>query len=206
MKRGLRCGLGVWLALLGGDVVASKPLSLSAVVEQQLPDGRARVVEPSEVLCSEESFVVRVEVSQPAFVYIAIGQATGSVDVLYPVEGSPPAKLQPGHFYRMPAPRESTFRLAPPSGDEHIMAVASARALQHSEVRELSKKALATVFGAIQPLRPRSCPQVPVKPPANLHLAPDGSDERYRNVVLRQKQVRLWVGDVVIVRIPIAHR
>jgi hypothetical protein len=198
------------LALLalgaGRRAVAKEALKISPVLEVATAEGGWRVAEPAEVLCSGESFVLRVAVNQKAYIYVAMGRIEGRVAVLFPPEGSDPVHLRPGEFRLIPDPADGPFVLDPPAGDEHVVAVASPKPLSRDEVAALAKEALRGVTGPVKPVRERACPTAPAEGAPHGRPAPQGAYEKYRDVSLRQRLGRLRVRGAEVVRIPIVHR
>jgi len=174
---------------------------VSLVMEVLQPDGTTRFVEPSDVLCSGESFRLSVEVDTPSYLYVAQGR-DGHGQLLYPPEQSDPIKLHPGRFYSVPDGAQ--LELDSHVGLEQIFLLASQKPLGPSSVVQLVEQALRDAVPAASPRSDRSCSQKTTKNPAtarNPPLAPV-----YKEIVLRQNLPRQVLANTTLVRIPIVHR
>ena len=171
------------------------------VMEVIQPDGTTRVVEPSDVLCSGESFRLSVEVDTPSYLYVAQGR-DGHGQLLYPPEQSDPIKLHPGRFYSVPD--DAQLELDSHTGLEQIFLLASPKPLSPSAVVQFVEQALIRAELSASPRSDRSCSPKAVKCSnvvRNPPLAPV-----YKDVVLRQNLPRQFLANTTLVRIPLFHR
>ena len=180
--------------------IPQKP-QVSFVMEVFQPDGNTRVVEPSDVLCSGESFRLSVEVDTPSYLYIAQGR-DGHGALLYPPPQSDPVLLQPGRFYSVPD--EAQLELDSHVGLEQIFLLASQKPLSPSAVVQFVEQALRSAEPTVSPRSDRSCSPKAAKSPNAARNPP--SAPVYKDIVLRQNLPRQVLANTTLVRIPIFHR
>lgn len=171
------------------------------VMEVIQPDGPPRVVEPSDILCSGESFRLSVEVDTPSYLYIAQGR-DGHGALLFPPEQSDPIKLEPGRFYSVPD--EAQLELDSHVGLEQIFLLASQKPLSPSAVVQFVEQALRSAEPPVSPRSDRSCSQKTTRNPTTARNPP--SALVYKDIVLRQNLPRQVLANTTLVRIPIFHR
>lgn len=174
---------------------------VSFVMEVIQPDGTTRVVEPSDVLCSGESFRLSVEVDTPSYLYIAQGR-DGHGQLLYPPEHGDPVKLHPGRFYSVPD--EAQLELDSHTGLEQLFLLSSQKPLSPSAIVQLVEQALRSAEPPVSPRSDRSCSQKTTKNPTTARNPP--SAPVYKEIVLRQNLPRQVLANTTLVRIPIFHR
>lgn len=177
---------------------AQKP-QVSFVMEVFQPDGTTRVVEPSDILCSGESFRLSVEVDTPSYLYIAQGR-DGHGELLYPPEHGDPVKLLPGRFYSLPD--DAQLELDSHAGLEQIFLLASPMPLGPSSIVQFVEQALRSAEPTSSPSSDRSCSQ---KASPNAARNPP-TVPVYKEIVLRQNLPRQMLANTTLVRIPIVHR
>ena len=174
---------------------------VSFVMEVLQPDGTTRVVEPSDVLCSGESFRLLVEVDAPSYLYVAQGR-DGHGQLLYPPEQSDPIKLHPGRFYSVPD--EAQLELDSHVGLEQIFLLASQKPLSPSAIVQFVEQALRSAEPPASPRSDRSCSPKAAKRPNAARNPP--TVPVYKEIVLRQNLPRQVLANTTLVRIPIVHR
>lgn len=179
---------------------AQKP-QVSFVMEVFQPDGTTRVVEPSDILCSGESFRLSVEVDTPSYLYVAQGR-NGHGQLLYPPEHGDLVKLLPGRFYNIP--ENGKLELDTNVGLEQVFLLASPKPLGPSSIVQLVEQALRSAEPPSSPSSDRSCSQTATKNPVTARKP--STEPVYKEIVLRQNLPRQVLADTTLVRIPIIHR
>lgn len=174
---------------------------VSFVMKVLQPDGTTRVIEPSDILCSGESFRLSVEVDAPSYLYVAQGR-DGHGQLLFPPEQSDPIKLDPGRFYSVPD--DAQLELDSHTGLEQIFLLASQKPLSPSAVVQFVEQALRSAEPPVSPRSDRSCSQKTTKNPTTARNPP--SALVYKDIVLRQNLPRQVLANTTLVRIPIVHR
>lgn len=176
------------------------PLKVTALLEVLDMDDHAIVTEPGAVLCSRERFRLEVEVSQRSYIWVAQGR-DGRATVIYPPFESDPDRLEPGASHLIP---DGAIELDDRRGVEQVIVVACRRMLARSELVQMVAAALVGISLPTKPTKERVCTTGTTVPQGQ--LAPEGSHERYRDLVLRQRLKQERAGDAALLRIPIIHR
>lgn len=94
--------------------------------------GTLRVVRSGEILRSGDRIALRVEVDQPAYLYVALAAANGADTVLFPRAGD--VQLKPGAPVRIPPPGQ-WLALDRETGIENLLVYAAHRPLAADELR-----------------------------------------------------------------------
>lgn len=179
---------------------AQNPM-VSFVMEVFQPDGTTRIVEPSEILCSGESFRLSVEVDTPSYLYIAQGR-NGHGQLLYPPEQSNPVNLLPGRVYSLP--ENGKLELDTKAGLEQVFLLASPKPLGSFSIVQFVEQALRSAEPPVAPRGERSC-SLPITKNPDTALKPS-TDPVYKEIVLRQNLPRQVLANTTLVRIPIVHQ
>lgn len=204
-----RAVVGFPLALiLAGGLFSSAEAApadspVAAVLEVADAEGRPRIAEPGEILCSGEAFLVRVKLDKLRYVALVFGHRRPEgtrVEQIYPSPDMEPLRLRPGRWHTVPF--ETSLTLDDQIGIEHLFVIASDAHLLRPALEKLVQQTMQTVSDP-RPTRDRSCAPADAQP--KLNLAPAGTMEHYRDIVLRQQLPRRSINNAQIVRIPIIH-
>ncbi len=104
----------------------AKPVKLGLTMEAQPKKGTPHTVAPGEVLRTGDKMAIRVEVDQPAYVYVAL-VGKGTPQVLFPASDRAKAEevlVQPGAMLRVPSVPD-WFELDRNTGPENVLVYAA---------------------------------------------------------------------------------